>query len=323
MLPKTILPKAMLLPLFACAVAVPAAHAQPDKVEWAELSLDEALAEAKETGEILMIDVAAGHCGACGDMDRELWDSPEGAAFVEGMIPIRFDSTTPAGKALGRRYPVTGLPLVIFIRPDGQEIDRITGYTSSRDFLRDAEPLKQGVDPLPMMEEQLAAHPDSVTLYLPVMERYLNRLRREEADSLLSRILILDPENRYRQAERALRSLAKHARIVEEDMPRALALWKRILDQFPGCSTTSAAVQGSYRAASALGERADWQDWICGHVESESTNANLQYSIAMIARRYRMRGPCFAKAARTARSLGKGGPFLDTLAVELEGGVGR
>ena len=78
MLPKWFQLKVLLLPLILCAGIGPTAHAQAAEVEWVELSLDEALAEARETGEILMIDVGAGHCGACGDMDRDLWGSAEG-----------------------------------------------------------------------------------------------------------------------------------------------------------------------------------------------------------------------------------------------------
>jgi hypothetical protein len=187
-------------------------------------------------------------------------------------------------------------------------------------FLEEAELLKTGYDPLPEMEEELAAQPNSVRLYLPVLERYLYRHRDAEAESLLTRILELDSENRQRQASQALIKFAKHARIIWNDMEKSYGYWKMILELFPESSSVGGAVSGTYQAALRLGRIAEWKEWICKLTEDHPENGRLHYSVAMNAKRGRLRGPCFANAARTARALGSGGAFLDTLAIELEGG---
>jgi hypothetical protein len=295
---------------------------QVEEVKFEDLTLEEAWAKAEQTGQTIMIEVGADHCVACGDMKREVWGTPEGVALADGLICLRFDSTTPEGQALNQYYPITGLPVVIFVRPDRTEIDRVVGYRYGREkFLEEAELLKGGYDPLPDMEERLAAHPDAIRHYMPVLERYLFRHRDAEAESLLVRILELDPENRQRQASQALIKFAKHARIIWNDLEKSYGYWKMILERFPETQSASSAVNGSYQAAARLGRAADWKKWICKFVDEYPNNGKLHYSVAMAAKRARMRGPCFAKAARTARALGAGGAFLDTLAIELEGGT--
>jgi hypothetical protein len=313
--------QSLLVALLSILLLVPAARAFAQGVVWRSSTLDEALAEAASSERTLMIDVRANHCGQCIVFETEFWNTPAGAEFADGMIPLKIDSTTPAGAELSKRYPVTGLPCVIFVRPDGTEIDRVVGYETKQKFLDEAQQLKNGIDPLPGMEKALAANPDALALMLPILDRYLYRWREAEAMTMLQRILAHDPENRGTQAERALTKVAKYYELVHVDPKIQMDNYKMLLDRFPACSSAGAAVEGSYKAALRLGTTKDWIPWICKILEGQSTNGRLQYASAMTASRYGIIDPCFAKAARQARALGVGGAFLDTLAVKLEGGT--
>ncbi len=143
-------------------LTAPTLRAGAQGVVWRDSTLDQALAEAASSDRILMVDVRANHCGQCIVMETEFWNTPDGAAFAADMIPLKIDSTMPAGADLTKRYPITGLPCVVFIRPDGTEIDRVVGYETKSKFLDEAGQLKNGIDPLPDMEKALAAHPDSL-----------------------------------------------------------------------------------------------------------------------------------------------------------------
>jgi thioredoxin 1 len=159
-----------------------AAASRAEGVEWAKLTIDQALEEASKTGKIVMVNVHSSHCGACAQLEADVWLTPDGVELAEGTIPISVDNAAPEGGYLQTRYPVTGLPAVIFIRPDGKEVDRVVGYMRGKQaFLGEALPLKDGIDRLPAMEEQLAAHPDSLPLILPVLERRLNRFQDQDA----------------------------------------------------------------------------------------------------------------------------------------------
>jgi len=289
-------------------------------VQWRDITIAQALAEAAQTNKMILISAHSVHCGQCSEMEADLWNTPQGAHLADGMIPISIDTMGPQGAALQSRYPVTGLPCTIFITPDGKEVDRVVGYPSQAEFLQDAMPLKEGYDPLPGMEETLQAHPDSLPLMNPILERYLNRQRESDAKALLPRVLQLDPENRAGQSERALMLLARYAMFVSSDMQQTMDYWKTLLDRFPISSMAGAAIDGSMKAATALGQMRPWTDWLIGILEKQPQNGRLQYAAAMTAHKAGLHDPRFAKAARTARSLGVGGAFLDSIAVQLEGG---
>ncbi len=134
-------------------------------MEWAKLTIDQALEEASKTGKIVMVNVHSSHCGACAQLDADVWLTPEGVELAEGTIPISVDNAGPDGAYLQTRYPVTGLPAVIFIRPDGKEVDSVVGYMRGKQaFLGEALPLKDGIDRLPALEEQSGRPPGFASL---------------------------------------------------------------------------------------------------------------------------------------------------------------
>jgi hypothetical protein len=284
------------------------------------MTVDQALAAADQNGKLVLVDFHAAHCGACGQLDVDVWNTPDGQTLTDGLIAIRADTATPAGGEAAIRYAVTGLPAILVLRPDGEEVDRIVGYNSGRATLIEAvRDLKSGVDPLPGMEDQLQAHPDSLPFYMPVFERYLNRKRSVDAEKLLGKIMALDKTNKRGQSERALMLIAKFETGITGDQKKGLDHWEMLLDKYPNTSMSGAVVDGSYKAAAALGQVPQWKEWLCGVLAKRSSDGRLQYSAAMVASHAGLIDPRFAKAARAARSLGVGGAFLDSIAVKLEG----
>lgn len=312
---------ACLLAALSLLAAAPAASFAAG-VTWQNLTVDQALAAAEQQNKLVLIDFWAGHCAPCGQLDNDVWNTPDGAAITEGTIPIQADTSTPVGGAACLRFAVTGLPAVVALRPDGTEVDRVVGYTQGRNrFIEAVRDLKDGVDPLPGMEDMLKAHPDSLPLYMPVFERYLNRQREGDAKMLLDQIMKHDSDNRQGQSERALMLFAKYETGVTMNHKQGLAYWEMILDRWPDSGMSGAAIDGSYKAAAAIGQVPAWKEWVCGRLAKQPANGRLQYSAAMVASHAGIVDPRFAKAARTARSLGVGGAFLDTVAVKLEGGT--
>lgn len=289
-------------------------------VVWANLTLDEALTQAARTGQLIMINVHSAHCGSCGQLDSDVWETKEGAELAEGLIPVNIDNAAQEGNALQARYPVTGLPAVIFIRPDGKEVDRVVGYAKGKQaFLAEALPLKDGVERLPAMEEEFAAHPDSLPLILPILERRLNRFQDKDAGALVERIMRLDPANRAMQVERALSLMTRYYNYVRPNPQETERYWRILLDQYPTASSAGAAVNELYKLMSERGEAQQWKEYMCSVVEKQPQNGRLLAYIAYTAHRAGMTDPRLAQAARTARQQGQGRADLDSIAVVLEG----
>jgi thiol-disulfide isomerase/thioredoxin len=292
-------------------------------VQWRDLSIEQAIAEAREKNTMVMVDVWDSHCGACLDLDSEVFQTADGGAIAEGLIPIKVQTTLDVGKAFMKLYPITGLPAILFIKPDGTELDRVEGYSRGRVFFLDAmRPLRNGLDPLPTMEKKLAAKPDSLPLLLGVMEKYLFRKRDVEAMSVYERIQKLDPKNAKGSAERSMQMMARFEENWKVDYVKSYGYYTQMVERFPESPSAGGNADGAFKALYRIGRGAEWKDWICPVLEKYPTIGNLQRSAAMTAFVWYQRGDCFAKAARRAAKLNVGKPaYLDSIAVILEGGT--
>ncbi len=313
-------PGALLLALcasFLAGMAIPVAAGEG--VEWLSLTLDEAISLARERDTMVMVDVWAPHCASCGDMEEELWQSPEGAALAEDMIPIRINNQTDEGKAFMAIYPIMGLPATIFIKPDGSELGRVEGYFNRSDFLRDAQPLAQGIDPLPIIEARLESNPDDLDLVFEVLETCLFRRMEAEADSLYNRIRLADPDNRHRHIERAIGKMARYQEYFRNDLAKSAEYWRFLVETFPAASSAGAGAMRVQRSMAAEGRWADWLPWICDILDANPNTLTLHRSAVQTAVRGGYRDTCLGDAARRIAASGQGNTaYFDSIAVILD-----
>jgi tetratricopeptide (TPR) repeat protein len=220
-------------------------------------------------------------------------------------------------------YPVTGLPAIIFIKPDGEELDRVEGYFGNKQFILDQlRPLRDGLDPLTVMEKKLAARPDSLPLLFNVMEKYLFRKREVEAVKLFDKIQKLDPQNAKSYTERAMSKMARYEESWHNDYPKASSYYRQMVERFPNSPSAGGMADAAFTSLYRVGRGAEWKDWICPLLDKSPGLGNLQRSVAMTALRWNQRGSCLAEAARRAAKLNpKQATYLDSVAVVLDGGA--
>jgi len=292
-------------------------------VEWRELTLDQALQEAAAQEAQVLVDVWATHCHACGDMDEQVWATSEGVALAEGTIPIKIDTQSPAGQEFMKRYPVTGLPAIIYLNADGTEFDRVQGYIQREQFLREARLIHDGIDGLLTLEAQLQKNPNHGPVLLDALERYLFRQRLADADSAYARVLRLDPDNAQGLAERAIRHRARFEESFTRDYAKAAEYHKLVVERFPKSSSAGGSVDGVLKALLRAGRSREWPEWACDLAQRNPDAPSIQRGVAITALHNGFRDPCFAEAARSAGRLGLGKPaFMDSIAVILQGGTG-
>jgi len=314
--------------LAATVLAIGLGLVQPvagEGVRWEPLTIEQALAKAEQTGSILMVDVYATHCQQCEVMDRELWETPQGAAFAEGLLAVRFPSDKPAGIDLQRRYPVLGLPLVLFINPDGTELDRIVGYRDPSSWLNEARPLKAGVDPVPGLEEQLEAQPEAAPVLFALIEKYIFRRRAEEAEVLLGRLIKLDPERKGGLTTMALTQLAKYYDYFVGDIERAQFIYRTMVEEYPNSDGITGALKETYDFHKERGTVDEWVAWVCPIAIAHPKSRYLNRYTATFALSSGKTGACLAQAARNAALLEpypQQKVYLDSIAVVL-GRAGR
>jgi thiol:disulfide interchange protein DsbD len=113
----------------------PAAHGE-EGPDWMG-SDDDALALARTNGMPILIDFYADWCGACRELDEKTWIHP-GVMTELGrfnLVKLDFTRANPELAQKQTDYGVKGLPTVILMDSDGEEINRFTGFLGPDEVL--------------------------------------------------------------------------------------------------------------------------------------------------------------------------------------------
>lgn len=124
--------KRSFISILLLAAAVVSANAVG--IKWAK-AYDNAKAESKATGRLIMIDFYTDWCGWCKKLDADTYPAPEVVAQSEKFVPIKLDAEKDKeGVRLAKKFKVTGYPTVLFIDADENLAYKIVGYAPAKPF---------------------------------------------------------------------------------------------------------------------------------------------------------------------------------------------
>jgi thiol:disulfide interchange protein DsbD len=115
-------------------------------VQWLPYS-DTVLEKAAQESMPVFIDFYADWCAPCKELDQITYSSPEVVRESRDFIMVKVDLTSsadPKAESLRKRFQVMGVPTLLFLKPDGQEITALrgTGFETKEVFL---EKMKKAV----------------------------------------------------------------------------------------------------------------------------------------------------------------------------------
>jgi thiol:disulfide interchange protein DsbD len=112
--------------------------AAANAVEWLPYS-EEILREASRQAKPVFIDFYADWCAPCKELDRHTFAAPEIVNLSRQFMMLKVDLTSSDERAdsLRKKYQARGVPTLVFLRPDGEEILdlRVTGFEPKEVFL--------------------------------------------------------------------------------------------------------------------------------------------------------------------------------------------
>jgi len=107
------------------------------KLTWVN-SIEQGKSLAKKENKKIMIDTAADWCVACKELDEYTFSAPEVAKVLKDnyiLVRVDFTKKNKANDLLRKKLGVIGMPTVIFLKQDGSEINRFSGYYDKDKFL--------------------------------------------------------------------------------------------------------------------------------------------------------------------------------------------
>jgi tetratricopeptide (TPR) repeat protein len=133
------------------------------------------------------------------------------------------------------KYGVNAYPTVVLFKSDGEEIDRIVGYASPREFLKTVKSYLKGKGTLADLERKLETDPSNLDLLSQVGEKYMDRSKYKEALMYYQNIVSLDPKNKRGKTDKALYKIGVIYR-KQKNYQIAIDKFRELIQIFPESS---------------------------------------------------------------------------------------
>ncbi len=106
------------------------------EVSWTNVTTLQQIQDASKTGKPVMIDFYADWCAQCKELDKITYIDKNVSELSKSFTCIKVD-LTKGDKNIEEKYEIKGLPVVAFIKPNGEEIKsvRVTGFLKPEEFI--------------------------------------------------------------------------------------------------------------------------------------------------------------------------------------------
>jgi thioredoxin-related protein len=180
--------------LIAVVALFAAAPVLAGDTQWLEQpSYDDLLKKAKTQDKYVLVDFYTVWCSPCKRMDKETYTDADVVAFLQGMIPVKYDSEKGAGIGVSKEFRVNSWPTTVLIGPDGKEIGRHIGYLDAKDFLQLMGDYRKGIGTIAYYEKKLEENADDPATWKKLGTMYGDIREADKATRALNRYLELSP----------------------------------------------------------------------------------------------------------------------------------
>lgn len=151
-------------------LAVAGSAVAAGSIKW-KSSYDMAVAEAKATHRLVMVDFYTDDGVWCKKLDADTYPAAAVEKEAESFVPVKVNAEKE-GAAAAKKYDVQGYPTVVFVQPDGTLVWKISGYLPAEDFAKQMHLAASVTTEVPALETKLKANPNDATVAAELVPYY-------------------------------------------------------------------------------------------------------------------------------------------------------
>jgi len=165
---------------------------------------------------------------------------------------LKVDFDDQNNREVIERYAILGLPTVLLLSANGDEIGRVVGYPGSEKWLAKFDAIARSGDGLLSLETRYKSHNDDPALVLELAKTVLNRGLRKRAVALLETLSWLPAATEAQKAE-SLFVLGRYYHRVRRQPDVARHVWRELATRYPTSPWAAGAWWWYARAQAEIG----------------------------------------------------------------------
>jgi|WetSurMetagenome_2_1015567.scaffolds.fasta_scaffold101306_2 thioredoxin-related protein len=263
--------------VFAFVIALVLTAQASGEIKFLRGTLAEAVETAKSQKKPLMIDFITDWCRWCDTLDARTYSDQDVASYITShVVPFKIDAEKGEGIDLAKKYGVSGYPTILFIHPEGEEIDRILGYVEAKPFLDRVTDYVNGRNTLPALLKEVQSRPDDAALHYTLATKYSERNNSVAAAEHFKKVIALDPNNTLQHNEEAEFEVASSAFKGEKD-PAPL---EKFVEKYPKSEMVRGAYSTLWRSYTKAKEGERARKYFESYLSSNPTDARAMNAYA-------------------------------------------
>lgn len=149
------------------------------KIAWIT-SYDTAAQRARASKKLLMVDFYTDWCHYCKKLDAEVYPDPKVVQFSNLLVAVKLNAERE-GRALAKKYGVTGFPTVLYLDAEGGEWGRMPGFLPAPNYVEFGSQVLKTFREQPVLEARLQKNPTELSLAAQLTERFANQGNEKKA----------------------------------------------------------------------------------------------------------------------------------------------